>query len=145
MKRLFYEKTAEILLNEEEKKAPKETNTAKNYLTKVSSIVPAEIIAGYLAMVGFLEKNSDNSIVINQGLLKGIFLFCLILTPIYFYFQAIKNKPKIIHILLSTIAFAVWAFVTSGDNYDVTFYNAEIASVILVGFSLISGLIPMKK
>ncbi len=141
MSRLYYEKSEINLMSDEED----DGNRIKSYLEKVSSIVPAEIIAGYLAMVGFLKKVPDDTLVINQGLLKGVFIFCLILTPLYFYFQAKKDKPKFIHMIISTIAFAVWAFVTSGEKFDISFYNAETASVILVGFSLLSGLIPMKK
>ncbi len=142
MNRLYYEKSEIKLMNDLDEGG---SSSTQSYLAKVSSIVPSEIIAGYLAMIGFLEKNQDSSLVLHQGLLKGIFIFCLILTPIYFYYQAVKTRPKIIHIVLSTIAFCVWAFVTSGEKFDITFYNGEIASVILVGFSLVSGIIPMKK
>lgn len=142
MSRLYYENQNIAPSNVSPNTDP---NNANKFLDKVSSIVPAEIIAGYIAMVGFMDKPVDSVVVENQILLWGIFIFCALLTPIYFYIQAEKNKPKVIHIILSTIAFAVWAYVTSGEKFDVSFYKAETASIILVAFSLVSGLIPLKR
>jgi len=142
MGRLYYEKQQTNLMNSQSSST---NQRAKNYLEKVSSIVPAEVVAGYLTMVGFLDKNPDTGLIIKQNILIGVFAFCLVLTPIYFYFQADKNRPKFIHILVSTLAFLVWAFVISGEKFDINFYDADLASILLVGFSLISGLIPMKK
>jgi hypothetical protein len=156
MSRLYYEKSKQreetidfrgvkSKPNLEGENPRAEKSNVKSYLEKVSTIIPAEIIAGYLAMLGFLSKGSDGIHIANQNLLIGILIFSIILTPLYLYYHSEENKPKIIHLLVSTIAFMVWAFVTSGEKFNISFYSAETASVILVAFSLVSGLIPMRK
>ena len=141
MSRLYYEDQEVTQFRVEQKKQSK----TGSYLEKVASLVPAEIIAGYLAMVGFLDKEEGSLTVEKQGLLIGIFVFCLILTPVYLNYQAEKNKPKIIHLILSSIAFVVWAYITSGEKFKAPVYDADIASIILIAYSLISGLVPLKR
>lgn len=142
MSRLYYEDPPVSQFHVEQEPNEKKT---RSYLEKVSSLVPAEIIAGYLAMVGFLDRIEGGVIVEKQGVLIGIFVLCLILTPLYLNFQAEKNRPKIYHLILSSIAFMVWAYVTSGEKFRGINYDADIASIILISFSLISALIPLKK
>lgn len=141
MSRLYYEDQDVKGFRVEETKK----NKTGSYLEKVSSLVPAEIIAGYLAMVGFLDKEEGSLVVEKQGLLIGIFVFCLVLTPVYLNFQAEKNKPKLIHLFLSFVAFIVWAYVTSGEKFSGLIYDSDIASIILIAFSLVSGLVPLKR
>ncbi|MDT0648306.1 hypothetical protein RM545_16565 [Zunongwangia sp. F260] len=141
MSRLYYEDQEITRFRVEQGKQSK----TGSYLEKVSTLVPAEIIAGYLAMVGFLDKEEGSLLVEKQGFLIGIFFLCFILTPIYFYFQAEKNKPKIIHLILSSLAFVIWAYVTSGEKFSSLIYDADIASIILIAFSLISGLVPLRR
>jgi hypothetical protein len=115
---------------------------SKEYLEKVAKIIPAEIIAGYLALIGFVNgiKNED----LHQDFYYGSFFLCLLLTPIYLYFQADKSKPKAIHIILSTISFIVWAYSISGEKVVPDFFDSAIASMVLVVYSLITGTIPLK-
>ncbi|MDT0676981.1 hypothetical protein [Autumnicola musiva] len=142
MSRLFYEEKGLHGFRASEKP---ERKRVKSYLEKVSSLVPAEIIAGYLAMLGFLEKEEGSVIVEKQGLLIGIFFFCLILTPLYLNFQAEAGKPKIMHLVLSSLAFIIWAYVTSGEKFSGIYYDADVASISLIAFSLVSVLVPLKK
>jgi hypothetical protein len=117
--------------------------SVRSYLEKVAKLVPSEVIAGYLTLIGFVSAVKDTSI---HGLLYVIiFLFCLVLTPIYFRLQADKGKPYLVHLTLSTLAFAVWAYATSGDRVFPQAYDPAIASIVLVAFSLISGAIPLRR
>lgn len=142
MSRLYYESSQEtrFLKNRESGQG-----RSRSYLEKVSSLVPAEIIAGYLAMIGFLDKHDNSVVVEKQGFLIGIFVLCLILTPLYLNFQADKDKPKIVHLVISSVAFVVWAYVTSGEKFSGLIYDSDIASVILIAFSLVSALVPLNK
>ncbi|MDT0641816.1 hypothetical protein RM553_03125 [Zunongwangia sp. F363] len=142
MSRLYYE-TNEVTGFRASGK--QEKGRVKSYLEKVSSLVPAEIIAGYLAMLGFLDKEEGSVLVEKQGLLIGIFCFCLLLTPLYLNYQAKEGKPRFIHLLISSVAFIIWAYVTSGEKFRDVYYDADVASVLLIAFSLLSGIIPLKK
>jgi len=114
------------------------------YLEKVSKLIPSEIIAGYLTMIGFVESIK----ILDKGVVAWvIFAAGLILTPFYLNNVAEADKPKKNHLILSTVAFLVWAYVTTGAILFSTtgIYDSAIASITLVLFSLISGLIPLDK
>lgn len=140
MGRLFYEKPQKPnqprAVSGEEKKV-------NDYLDKVSKLIPSEVIAGYLAMFGLvpLVQKTD----IHPTVFWIIFWLCQILTPIYLNSQSEEDKPKRNHLIVSSIAFTVWAYVTTGKTLVPDYYDAAIGSIILIAFSLISAIIPLKK
>lgn len=145
MERLYYE--TKIVT----KGAVPEGTTPKkdfnDYLTKVSMLVPAEVIAGYLTMFGLVGaiKNSGLQIVFYWV----VFAAGLFLTPYYMSRVATADKPKQKHIIVSTIAFIIWAYVTTGQTLSNTIapniYDQAIASILLVLFSLFSATVTLDK
>ena len=116
---------------------------SKDYLEKVAKLIPSEIVAGYITMIGLV---SSIKLIPESGHLWfyiGIFLICILFTIWYMNFQAEKGKPKVIHIVVSTVAFIVWAYTVSGHVIWPEIYDPAIASIILVLFSLVSGKIPL--
>ncbi len=114
-----------------------------SYLEKISRLIPSEIIAGYLAMFGFVPLVEN--VNVREYIIWIVFFMCLILTPIYLNMQAEKGKPKMNHLLVSSLAFVIWAYVTTGMKLVPGLYDAAAASIILVAFSLISAVIPLNK
>jgi hypothetical protein len=118
-------------------------NKTSNQLEKVAKLIPSEVIAAYLAMFGFVP------LVQNEGLHRAvfwiIFTICLIATPIYLNYQAEKGRPKFKHLLISTVAFIVWAYTTTGSTLVPTLFDAAMGSIILVAFSLFSAVVPLDK
>lgn len=116
-------------------------------LEKVARLIPSEIIAGYLTMIGFV--GSVKSVSMQNIIIWSIFAIGLILTPIYLNNVAEADKPKRNHLILSTIAFIVWAYVTTGkqlsDTIGSDLFDQPVASIVLVAFSLISSVIPLNK
>ncbi len=120
-----------------------ESSAGKAYLEKVAKLVPSEIIAGYLAMIGFVpsiklipETNFGTVYLI-------LFLVCLALTAWYIKYQAEQGRPYMKHLIVSVIAFVIWAYTTSGHLVFPDFHDTAIASIVLVIFSLVSGKIPL--
>ena len=138
MARLYYEKEPSSRL---QSGSDSSINNTKDYLEKVSKIIPSEVIAGYLALIGFvpLIKNQN----LHEGFYYGIFFLGILLSPIYLNSQADKGKPKIIHLFLSSLSFIFWAYSTTGDKIFPNFFDSAIASILLISFSLISGKIPL--
>jgi hypothetical protein len=146
MSRLFYEQ------NQREKEAaeyPRMGFNARNqhtdamrYLEKVAKLVPSEIIAGYLTVIGFvpLVKVPDA----HPWIYGFLFVLCFTLTPLYLNAQAERDRPKRMHLILSSLAFVVWAYVVSGNEVVPRFHDPALASILMVTFSLISGVIPLK-
>lgn len=144
MGRLYYEKYYDPT---QPKAISGQEKGFSNYLDKVAHLIPSEIIAGYLTMIGFTGsiKNSTLQVVFTWI----IFAIGLILTPIYLNTVAEAGKPKSNHLILSTIAFLVWAYVTTGkqllETFSTNIYDQAVASIILVAFSLISAVVPLNK
>ena len=146
MARLYYEKkydpTQSAALTEEGR-------DFNDYLEKVSKLIPSEIIAGYLTMIGLADAIGENTS--RDVSIWVVFSIGLVLTPLYLNKVAEKDKPKRNHLILSTVAFLVWAYVITGEKLldaiwpDQNFYNAALASIILIAFSLISAVIPLDR
>jgi hypothetical protein len=110
---------------------------------KIGKLIPSELLTAYAALV-------SASMVIKYEAARlpvaGIcFAICLILTPLYLKRVATEGKPKRNHLIVSTIAFPVWAYLISGNQVVPQLYDAALATIVALLFSLISGLIPMNK
>lgn len=144
MGRLYYEKWQDP---SQPKTLAKEGQGIDEYLNKVARLIPSEIIAGYLTMIGFVGSVKD--IRTQNVIIWIVFAIGLILTPIYLNKVADAGKPKTNHLIISTLAFLVWAYVTTGKQLLETIlpnlFDQAIASIILVAFSLISAVIPLNK
>jgi hypothetical protein len=73
------------------------------------------------------------------------FVICFVLTPVYLNKMADKGKPKRNHLIVSSVAFPIWAYLVSGNQVAPGFYDAGLATVIAILFSLISALVPMNR
>jgi hypothetical protein len=78
-------------------------------------------------------------------LFAASFLLCLILTPIYLNRMADKGKPKRNHLIVSSVAFVVWAYFVSGKQIMPDLYDAALASMATLVFSVVSALVPLDK
>ena len=116
--------------------------SAKEYLEKVAKLIPAEIIATYLSIIGFVPLIKNASL--HEGFYWGAFIFCAVLTPVYFYWQAEKDKPNLIHIILSSISFILWAYATIGDKIIPFYFDSAIASIAIIVFSFSTAFISLK-
>jgi len=140
MSRLFYDPPKDSVT-----KAPPEPNQRlRNYLDKVASLIPGEVLAGYLFLIGSTSAIKNPTIEIVCVWLA--FAAGLILTPFYLNSVAEPGKPKRNHLIISFFGFIVWAYVTTGstlsDSLNIA-YDPGVASFILGLFSIISGLIPL--
>jgi hypothetical protein len=110
----------------------------ENYLTRVAKYVPTEVIAAYIFINGLLLSDAARALPNMFWWHFVVFTLCWILTPIYLYRQAAKNAPKLLQLLISTLAFPAWAYAVKGGVFAGA-YNSIAASVIVAMFSLISG------
>ncbi|MEA5258322.1 hypothetical protein VB264_11065 [Arcicella aquatica] len=144
MGRLYYEKKYDPT---QPKAFAGEGQGFSDHLDKVARLIPSEIIAGYLTMIGFV--GSVKNIQVQNVIAWIVFAIGLILTPIYLNNVAEADKPKRNHLILSTVAFIVWAYVTTGKQLLQTIspdiFDQAVASIVLVAFSLISAAIPLNK
>lgn len=112
------------------------------YLERIAKYVPSEILAAYIFLLGITAGTSS---VNRFWIVLGVSVFCFALTPFYLSRMADRNEPKGLHLVIGTAAFAVWAYAIGGAQggfiiNDFNAYDSIIASVLVVGFSLLSGL-----
>jgi hypothetical protein len=120
-----------------------EHSEAMRYLEKVAKLVPSEILAGYVTLIGFVPLVHQTAA--QPWLYAAIFVTCLGLTPVYLNAQAEHGKPKRNHLVLSTAAFIVWAYSISGSVLVPSIHDPAVASICLVAFSLVSGVVPLNR
>jgi hypothetical protein len=115
----------------------------KDLAKKVAQIIPAELVTGYTALISF-------SMNVRWGRVRPwcfllSFVLCWALTPYYLNKMADPGKPKRNHLIISTIAFAIWAYFVSGQQVIPQCYDTGIASMLLVVFSLLTAAVPLTK
>jgi hypothetical protein len=114
----------------------------QEYLEKVAKLIPAEIVAAYTTVNGFVEAIKPPEW--HWVLYIVVFILGVIGTFVYMRWQADKTKPHLPHVIVSTVAFVVWAYATAGEHLlSAPYYQAPIASIVLVIFTLVSGKIPL--
>ena len=113
----------------------------KDRLEKVAKIIPGEIIAVYLFCIGLVPL--IRAVFLQPWFYYGIFVVCLVLTPVYLNWQAEKGRPKMGHLIVSTLAFVLWAYAVSGAVMCPSIHDAAVASIFIGLFSLVSGLVPL--
>ena len=109
----------------------------RSYVERVAKYVPAEIVAAYLTMNGFIGAAAAPR---RAGLFLLSFGSCLALTPVYLARMADPGQPRALHLVVSTLAFAVWAYSLDGVFREFGLYDPIAASIALVLFTLVSGL-----
>jgi hypothetical protein len=136
MTRLYYEQGEDVMtLRGAQRKS------TQQYLEKVAKLIPGEIIAGYVALIGFIPLVRTTGL--HPWLYGASFVLCLILTPVYLNTQAEAGLPKRRHLILSSAAFVVWGYAVSGGIAWPAIHDPAIASILLVAFTLLSGRIPL--
>jgi|SRR5882757_5247506 len=119
----------------------------QTYMEQVVKYIPAEIIGGYVAINGFLASIPANMLYTALWINLG---FCAIMTIFYFYKLAKPGDAKATQLIISFISFFIWAYTITGDGGvfgkgGLNIYYSQIASVLLVVFSLVTPLFTPKQ
>jgi hypothetical protein len=113
----------------------------KAYLERVAKYVPAEVIAAYLVLIPIVEATSQEGSTLQRVLLGVVLLVGLVFTPLYLRAMAEVGQPKRVHQIIASIAFLIWTYSVGGLFTELGWYQAGVSAVLLVVFSLTSGLI----
>lgn len=137
MSRLYYPPKTELRL------ASRPQNEVAEIGEKVAKIIPGEIITAYTGLVALTYDVTI--VVLRSWLFVASFLFCLVMTPIYLNRMAEAGRPKRNHLIVSSVAFIVWAYFVSGRQVLPHWYDASLASILMLVFSVISAVVPLDK
>lgn len=120
----------------------------KERIEKIAKLIPTEIIAGYLPLIGLVEL--VEIVNLKPGLYVLIFIACWVVIPFYIHWQSEKDpntgmrKPWKCHASLSTVAFLFWAYSVSGDILVPNYYDVALANILLGLFTIATGWIPLR-
>jgi hypothetical protein len=114
-------------------------NAGDGYASRVVKYVPADIIAGWLALTALLSGSGRERLT----LLWVLFAVLVVLTPLWMLraTRAADKPPAWTQAVVSTVAFAVWVFATGRPFADYAFYDQVYGGVALIIFTLVTGLI----
>jgi hypothetical protein len=146
MSRLYYEPAVRAAATRAVTEAKDEKSTggtASEWPQKIAKLIPAELITAYGALGGAILTVERT--ILRQPLYIAAFLLCMVLTPIYLRKADANDLPKRNHLIVSTFAFPVWAYLVSGKVVIPEYYDAGLATVTAIVFSLITAAIPMNK
>lgn len=112
---------------------PPSSNVADSYFERLMRYIPADIVAGYVAIDGILKDGGNSPL----WLTWSVFASLLVLTPLYVCY--LKTQPpgmamsKTFHWVASMLAFSAWVFALGGP-FAVTFewYRPVYGSVLLI-------------
>lgn len=120
-----------------------------NHLDKVAKLVPAEIVAAFLAadnlILSGLTLENDTS---NKSEIVYWVVFCVLLVVTPFYIKrAITSEFKLLkpQIFVSTMAFVFWVYAIGGPFKLAGIHEPLFAGLGLILFSVISPLLIPKK
>lgn len=134
------------------------------YVQKVIKYIPAEIVAGYTALIGYLNVTA-NSDIPDHYIAYYLFLIVILIliTPIWTYYAVLDKadppnpdedkKRARFHAFIATIAFIVWVLAIGNPLLkillcncatpncpDCLFYSPVLGSILLVLFTLLTPL-----
>jgi hypothetical protein len=113
-----------------------------DYTDRIVKYIPADIVAAWLAVTSAIKSAANPPSVRTLWL---IFAVGAIFAALWTWRKASEpGKPApYIQTAVSTLAFFVWAYATGGvlPQWPGNLYQPLNATLLLVGFSLVSGLI----
>ena len=120
-----------------ESKLPAGTATHDGYFDRLFKYIPAELVAGYIFVLGVVQQLTDaGEIRIFQWLL--FIIFC-ILTPLYLW--RVQKVLKVQQHIISLLSFIVWVFALGGPFALSGWYNPLYGAILLPVFTLIVAII----
>jgi hypothetical protein len=113
----------------------RENETPDAYTDRLIKYIPPDVIAAFSAIEGILTgSKSQNTFVL------GWLVFAVIGIATPFYLIKVGGVRKPLQVVISTVAFVVWAFAYPGEPFRSLGFDATFSSVVL---ALYTFLIPL--
>jgi hypothetical protein len=110
------------------------TEAPDTYFDKIVKYIPSDIIAAWVAATGAIAAAAD---VPKHRILWIVFAFGILFT----FLWKLKQTRLRVQAAISTGAFVVWVFALGGPFSSLNWYNPVYGTLVLIGFTLVTGLI----
>ncbi len=109
------------------------------YGDRLLKLIPGEIISAYLSIIAMLTSRDEP---VKEIVAFGAVAIFAGLT--YLYLRVTLKVDNIRQLLVSVVAFCVWAMAIGKPFSDFCWYDGMYAGIALAMFTLISPMIPME-
>ena len=111
------------------------------YFDRVLKYIPADVISAWVFVVAAVNGAPDD--VPKPAVLWVAFACGLVLTALWTHRRTREpgRPPAVTQIALATVAFGVWVFALGGPFATLGFYRPVYGSLLLVLYTLSSGLV----
>ncbi len=116
-----------------ESRFPAGTVTQDGYFDRLFKYIPAELVAGYIFVLGIVKQLTDAGEI--KVLQWSLFVIFCILTPLYLW--RVQKVQKIQQHIISLLSFVVWVFALGGPFALSGWYNPVYGAILLPVFTLI--------
>ena len=123
------------------------TFVADGYLERIAKYVPAEMLAFSIFINAILDQavKSGGKLTAMAGvpvmtIATIAFAACMISTPLFVWYVRQKGEAWVINAFVSFLAFPVWSYAIGNVAFH-DYRDGNLAAIVLVSFSLLSGLI----
>jgi len=123
------------------------TYIADGYLERIAKYVPAEMLAFSIFINAILDQavKSGGKLTAMAGvpvmtIATIAFTACMIFTPLFVWYVRQKGEAWVINAFVSFLAFPVWSYAIGNVAFH-DYRDGNLAAIVLVSFSLLSGLI----
>jgi hypothetical protein len=121
---LDYEKAVNLLKRGDTKVNPL---VKDDYSDRLLKYIPSEVVGVFLAVDSLLKTAS---VQVSKDILGWVvFIFLIILTPIYLH--RVQKVKKYQQLAISTISFMVWVFTLGGPFMQFSWYSPIYGAILL--------------
>jgi hypothetical protein len=107
---------------------PVGTETYDNYSSRLIKLIPAEVIAFYLALDGIASAMPQKNLLLWVA-------FGIALTGGWFYLGRLANVTRVTQRLLTMFALVIWVYVFGGPFTSLSWYDVNYGKFVLVVFT----------
>ena len=120
---------------------PAGTVTQDGYFDRLFKYIPAELVAGYIFVLGVVKQLTDaGEIMVFQW---SLFVIFCILTPLYLW--RVQKVKKLHQHIISVLSYIVWVFALGGPFALCGWYNPVYGAILLPVFTLVVAIIEAEK
>jgi hypothetical protein len=111
----------------------------ESYADRVAKYVPGEIVAGYAVLYAIVQQVPESD-TLRTPAAWAVFAICLVATPIYLVRVGRPSGQQWVQVVISSVAFVIWAYTLGGPFADTPGYRPWIGGLLVGLYTFLAGL-----